>query len=1106
MRRHPSFGPALLLALLLARAGVAAAVDERTYARFPTLSDDGVLFTAEGDVWRVPLRGGDAVKVTSAPGEESHPAVSPDGTRVAYSATVDGPTEVYVMGLESGATPRRLTYEGEQALVVGWTADGDVLYATRRHSALPGVQLMRIDPESRAVAPVPLALASDGEWDLGGTFYFTRYAFQGSFTKRYEGGGAQSIWRLRPGDPEATPLTADHAGTSRAPMPWRGRVYFVSDRDGTMNVWSMRPDGTDPRQHTHHLDFDVLSPSMRNGRVVYQLGADLRVLDVTNGEDVLVPVRLPGARARDRVRTIAAPAEWISSTHLSPSGDRLVITARGQVFTAPVKKGAVTSVAREPGVRYRDARLLPDGKTLIAAADRAGEVEVWTWSVPRLHSGPAATSSAGAAAASTAAQPTFTAVTREGATTRRDVTPSPDGRFVAHQDADQQLWVHEIATGAGRLVATGTMGAFRDLRWSADGRWLAYVQPGANGMSRIWIYGVADGRAHVVTTDRFDSYSPAWSPDGAWLYFLSDRTFDSLVVSPWGPRQPEPFFDRQTRVYQLALRRDARSRFATREERAVPGRDPLAIAGPNDGRIDLEGLATRVSDVPLVPGNYASLDTDGQRLYFLSWEAGASARKSLRMMPIDDRRTLETIATGVDRFELSLDRSTLLVVKGDEHCVVPADGSIPADLPRAAVSLADWTMTVEPRAEWRQIFVDAWRQQRDGFYDRRMHGVDWAGMRERYEPLVARVTDRAELGDVIGQMVGELSALHMFVRGGDLPKAADVTFASLGAVLERDEARGGYRVTRLHVGDPDLPGERSPLALPQADVREGDVITAVDGVSVLVPDDITLLLRDAVDKDVRLRVVAGDTGLVRDVVVRPISLKREAELRYRAWELERRHRVEEASGDRIGYVHLRAMSAADMAEWQRAFYPVHGREGLVIDLRRNTGGNIDSWILSRLLRQAWFYWQPRVGAPQANMPYAYRGHIAVLVDQETASDGEAFAEGVRRLGLGVVIGTRTWGGEIWGSGGSGLLDRGIASVPDTGVFGADGNWLIEGHGVEPDVVVDNLPRATWNGADAQLDAAIAWLRDRMAAAPVPPVVVPPYPDKRAPVVSKSTSR
>ena len=321
----------------------------------------------------------------------------------------------------------------------------------------------------------------------------------------------------------------------------------------------------------------------------------------------------------------------------------------------------------------------------------------------------------------------------------------------------------------------------------------------------------------------------------------------------------------------------------------------------------------------------------------------------------------------------------------------------------------------------------------------------------------------------------------------------------------RDARRGGYRVARVHLGDPDLPGERSPLAAPHVDVREGDVITAVDGVGTLGPAHIQVLLRDAVDKDVRLRVVAGDTGRVRELVVRPISMRRDADLRYRAWELERRRRVDEASAATIGYVHLRAMNAADMAEWQRAFHPVQGRQGLVIDLRRNTGGNIDSWILSRLLRQAWFYWQPRHGQATANMPSAYRGHIAVIVDQETASDGEAFAEGIRRLGLGVVIGTRTWGGEIWGSGGSALLDRGTASVPDTGVFTPTGEWLIEGHGVEPDLVVDNLPAATFAGSDAQLDAAVAYLQQRIREAPVPTVKAPRYPDKRAPIVTSTAS-
>lgn len=1065
------------------------------YFRFPTLTNDGIVFTAEGDLWRVPVRGGDAVRLTTQPGEESHAAVSPDGTRVAFSATFEGPTEVYVMRLDGISKPTRVTYEADTAVVVGWTRDGRILYTTRRHADLPGVHLARIDPDTRAMTLVPLAQASDGEYDESGrVLYFTRYPFQGSFTKRYQGGGAQTVWRYAEGASEAEQLTRGYAGTSRTPMLWKERVYFLSDRDGTMNVWSMSTSGSDLRQHTRHIEFDVQSPSLRHGRIVYQLGADLRVFDVTNGEDVLVPVRLVSEFTGMQPRPLTTPADWVSSAHLSPTGDRLLLTARGQVFVAPVRKGAATLVAREAAVRYRDARFMPDGASMVALADRTGEVEVWTMPLD----------------ASTSPR----AITSDGTVTRREAFPSPDGKYVAHQDQDQRLWVHEVATGAAHEVARSQHGAFRDLKWTPDGQHLAYVQTGANAVSRIWLFGVGDRVARPVTSDRFDSYSPTFSPDGGWLYFLSDRIFDSAVTSPWGARQPEPFFDRQTRVYQLALRRGLRSRFATREEQGTVGRDGRperqvmvrqAPARPEDTAIEFDGLPARLSDVPLVAGNYSHLDTDGHRLYFLSWETGNPSRKTLRSMPIDDRRVLDSIAANVDRYELSLDRSTLLVERNGDLHVFASDGTPPADLAKARVALTDWTLTLTPRDEWRQIFVDAWRLQRDGFYDRRMHGVDWEAMRRRYEPLVARVTDRAELSDLIAQMVGELSALHMFVRGGDVRKGDEVTFGSLGATLVRDEARGGYRVTRLLRGDPDLPGERGPLAHASVDVLEGDVITAVDGVSVLPAADLQLLLRDAVDKDVRLRVVAGDTGVTRDIVVRPISLRREAELRYREWELARRQQVDEAAGEQVGYLHLRAMTAADMAEWQRAFYPVHTRPGLIIDLRRNTGGNIDSWLLSRLLRQAWFWWQPRVGAPTTNMPYAYRGHIAVLVDQETASDGEAFAEGVRRLGLGVVIGTRTWGGEIWGSGGNALLDKGMAAVPDTGVFGADGTWLIEGHGVEPDLVVDNLPHATFGGRDAQLEAAIAYLQQRISSSPVPSIAPPAYPDKRAPLVTSTAS-
>lgn len=395
------------------------------------------------------------------------------------------------------------------------------------------------------------------------------------------------------------------------------------------------------------------------------------------------------------------------------------------------------------------------------------------------------------------------------------------------------------------------------------------------------------------------------------------------------------------------------------------------------------------------------------------------------------------------------------------------------------------------------MFVEAWRLERDYFYDREMHGVDWPAMRDKYMPLVDRVTSRAELADLLAQMVSELSALHIFVRGGDLRQGEDrVQPASLGAVLTRDDEAGGYRVERIYRSDPDEVGRRSPLAAPGVDVAEGDVITLVNGRSTLAVSDVGMLLRNQAGRQVLLRVEPAAGGASRDVIVHPLTLGQASDLRYHEWEHTRRLEVEQKGGGDIGYVHLRAMGGGNFTEWAKGFYPVFDRRGLIVDVRHNRGGNIDSWILGRLLRPAWFQWSQRVGqAPMWNMQYAFRGHVVVLCDERTASDGEAFTEGIRRLGIGKIIGTRTWGGEIWLSSSNVLVDRGIATAAEFGVFGPEGEWLIEGHGVEPDMVVDNLPHATFNGRDAQLEAAIAYLQKEIADKPVEIPPPPPHPNK-----------
>jgi tricorn protease len=1059
------------------------------YYRQPAIWRDTIVFVAEGDLWRVSAAGGVAQRLTTHPEEESRPAVSPDGRTVAFAATYEGPGEVYSLPLDGGV-PTRLTWDASRPQWVSWTPSGEVLYTTRSRSTLPNTQLVRLDPRNGASTTVPLAQASDGAFDAtGGVLVFTRLPFQGSHTRRYAGGTAQNLWRFAGAGSEAVPMTGDYPGTSKTPMLWKDRIYFASDRDGVMNIWSMDARGGSLLQHTKHRDYDVQSPSLSNGRIAYQLGADIWVYDISTNTDRVVPITLVSDFDQLRERWYKSALDWISSSHLSPSGDRVVLTARGQVFVAPTQLGRLVEVTHDKLARHRNARFMPDGKSLLTLSDESDEVEFWQ--LPANGIGQS------------------TQLSRDGRVLRWDGVPSPDGALIAHRDKNRQLWILDVAKKTQTKVTDSAAGDFDDLQWSPDSRWLVYAAPGSNQLTRIFLYEIATTRIIPVTSDRYDSFSPAWSPDGKWLYFLSDRNFESLVASPWGSRQPDPFWDRKTKIYHVALKSGERSPFQPDDELhpakkgdtlpPTPVPQAAAPAQPSGSVVvvDSEGLETRLLEVPVKPGNYSALAVDGKRLYFLSHPTGRDSKRVLETLALDNKKADPDIfVEDLLSYELSLDTKKILIRRDRDLYVVDAAAKAPTDLSKLTLPLKDWTFHLDPRLEWRQMFNEAWRLERDYFYDRGMHGADWPAMRVKYRPLVDRITDRAELGDVLGQMVAELSALHIFVRGGDVRDGGAETWpASLGATTTRDVAVGGYRVDHIIRTDPDRPDRRAPLAQPGTDIVEGDIIESINGLSVLSSPNLSRLLRGEAGKQVLLGIRSKNGSSARNVIVVPVTAQIEDDLRYEEWEYTRRLAVEKGGDRQIGYVHLRAMGGANMAEWMREFYPVFDRAGLIIDVRHNTGGNIDSWILGKLMRRAWFYWQPRVGQPYWNMPAAFRGHIVVLVDQNTASDGEAFAEGFRRLGLGKVLGTRTWGGEVWLSSSNLLVDRGIATAAETGVYGPEGHWLIEGHGVDPDIVIDNLPHATHNGTDAQLDAAMAYLLDEIRRHPVPVPPPPPYPVK-----------
>jgi tricorn protease len=619
-------------------------------------------------------------------------------------------------------------------------------------------------------------------------------------------------------------------------------------------------------------------------------------------------------------------------------------------------------------------------------------------------------------------------------------------------------------------------------------------------MQQIHLYNLNTGESFPLTTDRANSKYPKWSPDGKFIYFLSDRSFTTLVGSPWGSRQPEPYFDAKEKLYHISLVKGERSPYRPDDELFSENEEQNKNKeGDDDTKetiqvvIDKDGISERITEVPIGAGNYRKLGVTDKAIYLMVSETGIKAKTHLATLKISNESTkLTTIVEDVRDFELSENGKKILVRKKSDFYMIDAGTSKVNKLDENKINLTGWRFSISPREDWQQIFTDAWRMERDYFYDKNMHGVNWQAMHEKYFPLTRRVTTRNELSDLIGRFVGELAALHTSVGGGDIRNDKEnVVVANLGARFSRDEAQGGFRIDYIYKADPDYPEERSPLDDPYHDIIVGDVITKVNGKPALTAMDMGELIRHQAGKQVHLSIKRN--SVEQEFIVIPKGNTRG--LRYRDWEYSRRLEVERKTENKVGYVHLQAMGSNDLNHWYREFYPVFDRPGLIIDVRHNRGGNIESFILEKLLRKDWMYWKARSGEPTWNMQYAFRGHIVILVDEFTASDGEAFAEGFKRLQLGTSIGTRTWGGEIWLSGANILSDGGLARAPMFGVYGAEGEWLIEGHGFEPDMVVDNLPHETFHGDDAQLSAAIELLQKLIAEDPREVPEPPAYPDK-----------
>lgn len=1071
-----------LLALLFVTT---SAVAMEGYYRSPSLRGDIVVFTAEGDLWRYRIGNDQAERLTTHPSLETNASLSGDGDHVAFVSDYEGVAEAYIMPI-SGGVPKRLTYENEQVFIHGWTADGLLLYSTSSRVGAPyNMTLKTVNPATMEVESIPLADAFDGVIDPDtGDVYFTQFGLQwsGDNAVTYRGGMRGKLWRYPSGqNSEASRLMPDHEGSARRPMTQGDRLYFLSDASGHDNLWSVNFDGTNATQITHHQDFSIRGASLDSGRFVYQLGADLHLLDLTSLESRKLEIQLTSDHPGMRESWINEPLKFLTAVRLAGNQEKVAITARGRIAIAGLDQERLVSVGTPPRSRMRSAALSRDGKWVYAISDAKGELELWRYD---------------ASGATTGEQ-----MTKGGSTLRGNFFESPDGKWIVHDDGDGGLWLLNTKTKDNTKIVSDSNieQQFGSVGWSPDSKAFAVSHRGKNdARPRILLHAIDRGTQAFITSDKYESWAPTFSRDGEWLYYLSNRHFQSKGGSVWADRDFGPSFDSRTEIYAQALTEDSEFPFQVANELTVkqPEDEGSDGKGSNESKdintkIEWQGLSDRVWQVPVAAGDFRDVVVNDEFMYLLSTTGDGSEIKVLKLEPQSELTTFTDSAIGI---ALSDDGKKLLVTKESDDeismFIVPAEEEYPEDVSKNTVQTEGWQFSIDPQAEWLQMFHDAWLMHREQFFDPAMRGLNWAETKDKYMPLLLRVTDRRELNDVLAQMMGELNALHSAVRGGDVASDPDAPSPSiLGAELRQTQR--GVEISRIYHHDTELPAAAPPLAMPGVDAADGDIIVAINGTEVNSLESLHRSLRNQAGKQTLLELIRGRQA-IKTVVV-PGDVRQDRNFRYSDWVHNNRRKVETAD-TKLGYLHIRAMGAADVAAFARDFYANDRKSGIVIDVRRNDGGNVDSWIIDRLLRKAWMFWSFRTDNVYANMQNAFRGHLVVIADEGTYSDGETFTAAIKSLGIAPVIGKRTAGAGVWLSGNNYLSDFGIARVAEFPVYAMDGRWIVEGYGVSPTIEVDNPPHATYEGADAQLEAAIKYLQQKIEEEPIPEMKARPFPE------------
>lgn len=1090
--------PALCVLLL---AALSYAPQETQLLRFPSASADSVVFTYAGDLYTAPLAGGVARKLTSNEGYEAFARFSPDGRSIAFTGEYDGNREVYVIPAEGGE-PRRVTYTpslgrddisdrmGPNNIVMGWTPDGSrVVFRSRmaEWNDFNG-QLYFVDKDGGLPEQLPLprggfcSLSPDGR-----KLAYNRIFREFRTWKRYRGGMADDIWVYDFETKKVENITNNPA-LDIIPM-WRGeRIYFLSDRDEArrMNLYVYDIPSKATRKLTDFKDFDIKFPSLGPTSIVFENGGFIHRFDLASEKTERVPIIISDDRIWGRGGVVKV-ADRVTSYEISPDGKRALFGARGDVFTVPAQYGNTRNLTATSGVHERSAVWSPDGRSLAFISDKSGEDEVYIM--------PQDGSSAPVQ------------LTKGADTYKYRLAWSPDSKKILWNDKEQRLCFVDVESKEQTVVVRADRWEIDDFAWSPDSRWVAYVKPEIDSMNKIYLYSLESRKHFEVTDGWFNSAAPAFSPDGKYLFFVSDRDFNPIYSSTeW-----DHAYLSMSRVYLVTLGKDVKSPFEPRSDevgvekepaRAAAGAKPeppkkpeapkpAAEAGkPASIKVDPEGIKDRIAALPVATANYWHLGVVDDSVYYLRRK---DMERETTLALFDLKELKEKELGKVSGYEISADGKKMLVAKERNFHII--------DLPKGPLSLeqplnlSSLEVTLDRRAEWDQIFDECWRQMKYFFYAPNMHGLDWEAVRTKYKALAAAAGHRADLTYVIGEMIGELSAGHTYVGGGDMPRPKKVAVGMLGAKFERDPKTGFFRISRILKGQNWDPALRSPLTEVGVNVKEGEYVIAVDGRRLDRVKNIYETLVNTVGRQVRLTVnsLPQEKGS-REVTVVPVET--ENALYYLSWVEANLEKVSKATGGQVGYIHIPNMGSEGLNEFVKRFYPQLRKKGLIVDVRGNGGGNVSPMIIDRLIREMVMVEIARNSVPVPDPGAAFLGPKVALCDEFSASDGDIFPYRFKSLGLGKLIGKRTWGGVVGIRGSLPLLDGGFLNKPEFAPYAKDGReWIIEGRGVEPDIVVDNDPAREYAGVDDQLNKAIEVILEEIKTKgkQLPPP--PPFPKK-----------